>query len=99
MASVDTSSPVRSAGYGSFWNGKKWAETSLESDLFYSCLEGSYRAMRRSLNPGRRVWSPRPRNKWHDYTEWFHEHHPEADLIAGDEAPPFPGRVAYSDLS
>jgi hypothetical protein len=40
VESVDTTSPVNAARFGSYWNGKKWDEVNGD-DMFYWCLRTS----------------------------------------------------------
>jgi hypothetical protein len=90
VESVDTSVPVTSAGFGSYWNGTKWVKSRADEDFFYDCLKRSYSALRRTMNPDRLIWSPHARNRLEDYQEWFDENHPDADLWGRDEHPPLP---------
>jgi len=88
VESVDTSVPVVSAGWADYWNGAKWATAKADEEFFYDCLKRSYRNMRYSLNPRRRVWSPRSRNAQHDYDAEFSETHADADCWGPDEPAP-----------
>jgi hypothetical protein len=87
---VDTTAPLRAARFGAYWAGSEWKKTTIESDFFYRCLARSYENLRATINPDRRVWSPRARNRQHDYEEWFAENHPDADLWGPDEVHPSP---------
>jgi hypothetical protein len=89
VESVDTSAPVRAAQFGSYWTGDHWREVDCDG-AFYWCLEQSYANLRGTINPDREVWSPRSRNRRHDYEQWFVENHPDADLWGPDEVPPMP---------
>jgi hypothetical protein len=95
VESLDTSVPVTSAGWGDYWNGRKWANSDREDEFFYDCLKLSYRNIRFSMNRRRDVWDPRCRNRRHDYIEDFRENNPDADLVAPDEEPPIHGVVDY----
>ncbi|GAA0308667.1 DUF6610 family protein [Halarchaeum salinum] len=55
VESVDTTSPVKAARFGDYWNGSQWYNST---GGFYWCLKQSYRNMRRSMNPRREVWDP-----------------------------------------
>jgi hypothetical protein len=85
VESVDTSVPVTSAQFGSYWSGQKWVEAE-ENTGFYNVLKRSYAAMRKSMNPRRDVWDPWARNRRFDWEQAFREHNPDADCW-GDEIP------------
>jgi hypothetical protein len=87
VESVDTSVPVTSAGWGDYWNGRKWQNIARDEEFFYECLERSYRNMRHSMNPNRTVWDPRCRNQRLDYEEAFVKEYPDADCWEDETAP------------
>lgn len=93
VESLDTTSPLRAASFGGYWDGDGW--TSVDGDeLFYWCLKQSYRNMRHSMNPRRRVWDPRARNSSLDYESAFRDLD-DTGLFDHDEYIPRPGRAAY----
>jgi hypothetical protein len=96
VQSVDTAVPVKSAYFGSYWNGKKWCQAP-EGFGYYRCLKRSYSGLRRMLNRNRRMWDPHARNRWEDYKDWFWSEHPDRDLWGADENPPRPGREFWID--
>lgn len=88
MESLDTSVPLTSAGWGDFWNGRKWENTSKQEDFFYENLERSYRNLRVGFNQDRRLPQVRCRNRrvredreWEALSE-------DADLWGPGEVPP-----------
>lgn len=88
VESLDTSVPVTSAGWGDYWNGKKWETIEAEDEFFYECLRRSYKNLRYGMNKRREVWSPRRRNRRLDYEETFRAEHPDANCWGpGDDLP------------
>jgi hypothetical protein len=90
VESIDTSVPVKSAKWGDFWNGRQWENSPLKESFVYECLKQSYRNMRYSMNPRRKVWDTRCWNRRLDYEERFREQHPDADCWGPNERPPSP---------
>ena len=98
VESVDTSVPVKSACYGDYWNGKKWATIDRDEDFYYECLERSYRNMRYSINPRRRVWSPYWRNRVKDWRDEFRQTQPDADCWGAGDDLPHPGHYRWTEV-
>jgi hypothetical protein len=96
IESVDTSVPVTSAGWGDYWNGEKWVNSTRDSEFFYHCLRRSYSNMRYSLNRRRRVFDVRCRNRRLDYEEEFWKQ-PDADLWGPNDRPPSPAYELRND--
>lgn len=87
VASVDTTVPVQSAGFGDYWNGRKWQSLPADSGGFYTALRLSYLNMRLTFNRGRTLRSVRQRNRRERWEAQFNES-PERDLWALGEVPP-----------
>lgn len=95
VESVDTSLPIKPCKFVEYFSAsrKKWTPSDLG---FYECLGRTYRNMRLTMNPDRRVQSTRYRNRRLDYEATFAESE-EADCWGPGEKVPFPGRGYYRE--